>query len=89
MNVTFEITPLHGDSDLFLSRNDTNRFPTKALYEYRSIKVGSNADHFEFGRTDNDSLDGNFYIGIYGFTYASYSIVANIIRAGAKVESTS
>jgi hypothetical protein len=27
-NVTFEISPIHGDCDLLVSRNMTNMFPT-------------------------------------------------------------
>jgi hypothetical protein len=81
-NVTFEITPLHGDSDLFVSRNDSIRFPNKTHYDKRSIRIGSNADHVEFKTTQgsNETIDGTYYVGIYGFTYASYSLVANIIR---------
>jgi hypothetical protein len=28
-NVTFELSPLHGDCDLVLSRNNSQMFPTK------------------------------------------------------------
>jgi hypothetical protein len=88
LNITFEITPLHGDSDLFISRNESVRFPNKTDYDIRSIRIGSNADHAEFGRTENNTIEGTYYVGIYGFTYASYSIVANIIRIGAVATDT-
>jgi hypothetical protein len=36
-NVTFEITPLHGDSDLFVSRNDSIRFPNKMIRDLSEL----------------------------------------------------
>lgn len=40
MNITFHLDSLHGDADLYLSRNDI--FPTKIDYEKKSSKSLSN-----------------------------------------------
>ena len=36
LNITFQLDSLHGDADLYMSKND--RFPTKLDYEKRSVK---------------------------------------------------
>lgn len=35
-NISFHLDSMHGDADLYLSRND--KFPTKVDYEKRSVK---------------------------------------------------
>jgi hypothetical protein len=37
-NVTFTMTPLHGDSDLYISRSE--KFPNKTNNEKSSMRVG-------------------------------------------------
>ena len=46
-NVTFELSPLHGDCDLVLSRNDSQNFPTNQAgnYELKSQRIGALVDH--------------------------------------------
>ena len=51
-NVTFEISPLHGDCDLLISRNDTNMFPTKIINDKISQRIGSLVDHIEYTKDE-------------------------------------
>ncbi len=46
-NVTFELSPMHGDCDIVLSRNDSMMFPTKEKgnYEMISQRIGGLIDH--------------------------------------------
>ncbi|CDW71154.1 UNKNOWN [Stylonychia lemnae] len=86
-NVTFEINPLHGDSDLLASRNIT--FPNKDNALKRSSRVGSLVDHVTFSKgLDGENLAGTYYIGIYGYTYTTYSIHVIVNRTGHDEESS-
>lgn len=53
-NVIFEMTPLHGDSDLFVSRDIL--FPNQTTYEKKSSRFGSLVDHISYSKTDNGAL---------------------------------
>lgn len=50
MNVTFELLPIHGDCDLYVST--TELFPNKTDYDKRSMRVGSNEDLVKYSLTD-------------------------------------
>lgn len=58
----------------------TNYFPNKTDYEKRSVRIGSLPDHVEYTKSDTDSIATTYFIGIYGYTYATYSLTANIER---------
>ncbi len=49
-NITFEITPLHGDSDIYVSRVD--EFPNKDVFEKKSQRIGSLVDYVTFNLRD-------------------------------------
>jgi hypothetical protein len=74
--VVFNILPIHGDSDIYVSR--TNKFPNRTSYDKRSMKVGSTEDRVEYSTSDKPvvPLSGTYYIGVYGYTYASYGLLA-------------
>jgi hypothetical protein len=58
-------------------------FPTRNDYDQKSQKVGRMSDLILFFRNDSDtssSLSGTYYIGVYGYSYASYSILTTIKR---------
>ena len=79
-NITFNIAPIHGDSDIYISRE--NMFPNKTNYTKRSVRVGNLQDHVLFSLTDKKSkeLNGTYYIGVYGYTYASFSLLVTLKR---------
>ena len=60
-NVTIEVAPLHGDSDLFVSRNDSEPFPSKDVYDRRSQRLGSLVDRVVLARgtPEDTSLASN------------------------------
>ncbi len=74
--VVFDILPIHGDSDIYVSR--TNKFPNRTDYEKRSMKVGSTEDKVEYLMSDKNvgSLSGTYYIGVYGYSYATFGLLA-------------
>jgi len=79
-NVTIEINPLHGDSDLLVSTSTL--FPDKTNYEKRSSRIGSMVDYVTYSLDNQtNSLAATYYIGVYGYTYSTYSIVVSIIRS--------
>ena len=79
-NVSIEINPLHGDSDLIVSR--TEMFPSKDKYDKKSSRVGSLVDHVAFskGEANTTFLEGTYFIAVYGYTYSTYSIIVNVNR---------
>lgn len=81
INVTFEIAPLHGDCDLFISK-DSNLFPNKDLYQKKSQRIGALVDHITFSKADNISsdLNGTYYVGVYGYSYATFSLLVTVHR---------
>jgi hypothetical protein len=89
-NVTFEISPLHGDCDIMISRNESNKFPTKLSNDKISQRIGSLVDLITYSKddysnitneTDVKSLNGIYYIGVYGYTFTTFSIVVTVHRA--------
>ena len=58
-------------------------FPTRESYEKKSARVGSLVDHvtYSLGETENKTtLADTYYIGVYGYTYSSYSILVTVNR---------
>lgn len=78
------MSPLHGDSDLYVSRY--HLFPNKTNTEKSSLRVGSFSDHIEFSKTDNGTLATTYYISVFGYTYATYSLLAHVHRTGGSNE---
>ena len=46
------------------------------------MRVGNYADHVEYCKDDNGTLTTTYYLSVYGYTYASYSIIARVKREG-------
>ena len=74
------MTPHHGDADMYISTSPENKFPNKTNFSYRSILLGGYHDKVTVKKSQNKTLEGVYYIGIYGFTFTSYSIVATVHR---------
>jgi hypothetical protein len=60
-NVTFELTPLHGDCDLYLSHwsaeNDSELiFPNKTSHEKKSQRIGELTDHVTYDRQSTNAV---------------------------------
>lgn len=70
---------MHGDSDILVSRN--NSFPTKEDFEKKSSRTGGFVDHVTYSLDENTtSLDGTYYIGVFGYSYSTYSVIVNVNR---------
>ena len=85
-NVTFEISPLHGDADLYISRNESQKFPTRDSCEQKSQRIGNLVDHLMFTRKPNDTaviLNGTYYIGVYGYSFTTFSLLVTVHRSKA------
>lgn len=78
--MSFEINPLHGDADIIVARNIT--FPTRDECEKKSTRVGSLVDSVSYEIDENtNSLAGTYYIAVWGYSYATYSIIVNVNRS--------
>lgn len=90
-NVTFELSPLHGDCDLVVSRNESQMFPTKddGNYEFRSQRIGALIDHITVERPKDNAtpaylLNTTYYIGVYGYTQTTFSLLVTVNRRSFK-----
>lgn len=72
------MTPHHGDADIYVSTSSSNQFPNKENYSYRSILLGGYHDKVIIKKQENKTLDGVYFIGVYGFTYTSFSLSASV-----------
>ena len=63
--VTFQLTTIHGDPDIFVSRTVKN--PTPELFEKRSIRCGIYPEMVEYVAEPNKTLEGNYYITVFGY----------------------
>ena len=64
--VTFQLTTIHGDPDIFISR--TQQEPTPWVHDKRSIRCGIYPEQVEFNKdTPNTTLDGDYYILVFGY----------------------
>ena len=84
-NVTFELSPMHGDCDLVLSRNQSQIFPTKedGHYELKSQRIGGLVDHItveKSNKTGSFPLSTTYYIGVFGYTQSTFSLLVNVNR---------
>jgi hypothetical protein len=82
-NVTFELSPLHGDCDLVLSRNNSQMFPTKedGQYEIKSQRIGALVDHITVQKNTTPgalSLSTTYYIGVFGYTQTTFSLIVTV-----------
>ena len=87
-NVTFELSPLHGDCDLVLSRNDSQNFPInkEGNYELRSQRIGALVDHITVQKNTTPgakSLSDTYYIGVYGYSQTTFSLLVTVSRDGS------
>lgn len=80
---------MHGDCDLLISRNESNMFPTKLFNDKFSQRIGSLVDHIEYTKEDYNNitpnttvrgLNGTYYIGVYGYTFTTFSILVTVHR---------
>ena len=72
--VSFQLTTIHGDPDIFISRTEKN--PTPYVFEKRSIRCGIYPEQVDYIiETDGKSLEGDYYISVYGFVQSTFSLV--------------
>lgn len=72
--VSFAITPVHGDPDLFVSSLSR---PSKTSYEKASVNYGTTLEMVNFTRgLEKESLQGKYYISVYNRGGVYYSIIA-------------
>lgn len=84
VDVVISVTPISGDPDLFIALKP-NYHPTKfAQFQWSSSSLGADSLTIQAGdirqKGCNVASDGvcDFYIGVYGWRNASYSIVAHM-----------
>lgn len=80
-SIELEVSPLHGDCDMYTSRFD--RFPNKTDHEKVSVMNGNKAERvvYEVEKIIGPQASNTIYIGVYGYSYATYSIRINVIRS--------
>lgn len=76
--MSFELSPIHGDSDIFVSRNSS--FPNKTSFEKMSQRIGGQEEAVSFNNADVGELAQTYYVGIYGYSYSSYSLLVSVNR---------
>lgn len=76
--VTFSVNSHHGDADIYASRN--HKYPDENNFEIKSDKSRKFVDSITFKKEENKTLIGVYYLGIKGYEYSSYSVVASVIR---------
>ena len=74
--VVFLLNNHHGDADLYMSR--IHKYPDQISLEKKSDKRRRFVDQISFKRQENSSMTGVYYIGVKGYEYSSYSIVASV-----------
>jgi len=75
--INFEMTGLHGDADIFISKS--MQFPTQGNCERSSQKIGVLSDSIVY-KKDEDHLEGTYYIAIYGYSFSTYNLIAKVDR---------
>ena len=72
--LTIQLLTIHGDADLFLSKKD--EYPTENKFERKATICGRFPDTIMFTKdtNSNETLVGDYYIGVYGFTESSYHL---------------
>jgi hypothetical protein len=74
--VDFKLTPISGDSDLYVSRG--NPHPNNTSFEKSSKELTSIMDRVAFFKgVDGNSLVGTYHAAVYGVTQSTFSILAN------------
>lgn len=71
--VSFQLTTIHGDPDIFIST--TEKTPTPYAFEKRSIRCGIFPEQVEYVAEANKTLDGEYYITVYGYVQSTFSLV--------------
>jgi len=77
-----QLTPIHGDPDLYMSRNQT--FPSREEYDLSSNSIGNRVDYVLVNADDllaNGTAEGTYYISVFAYSYASYSLVIEVKRS--------
>ena len=74
-SVTFKLTSLHGDADLYVSRSEKK--PDKLSYDKSSIKQNNIIDEVTFS---NESDYSDFYIGVYSMMFSTYRLEVKVGR---------
>lgn len=71
--IVFQLTTVHGDPDLFVSR--LTKLPTPFEFEKRSIRCGIYPEQVEYVKEGNKTLEGEYYITVYGYVQSTFSLV--------------
>jgi len=74
--VEFKLSPLTGDSNLYVTRNSTKA--SKEDYEKASEKSIALMDIVDYNKgEDGDTLEGTYHISVYGILQSTFSLVAS------------
>lgn len=74
-NVTFKLNSLHGDADIYISRE--RKKPNRQDYEKSSAKSNELVDIIYF---DGNGIATTYYIGVYSMQYSTYNLLVTIDR---------
>jgi hypothetical protein len=74
------VTPLTGDPDLYMSAIYTR--PNATAFTWRSLYFGADAISVD-STLDNKFVTGTYYISVYAFTEASFTITASVLLPNA------
>lgn len=75
--VTIQLTTIHGDPDLFISRK--SKFPSFQDFETRSIRCGMYPEIIQYVKNESNpnlqSLVGDYYISVFGYVQSTFTLV--------------
>ena len=71
--VTFQLTTIHGDPDIFISR--TLKTPSPTDFEKRSIRCGIYPEMVEYNLAKNKTLEGTYYITVFGYVQSTFALM--------------
>ena len=74
-NITFKMTTLHGDADLYVSRNLQK--PNRQQFEKFSILGRKDIIYYDKSDPTKASLlKATYYIGVFGYQQSTYQLIA-------------
>jgi hypothetical protein len=72
--ITVTVTPFSGDPDLYVSV--TTQTPTSSDFDWVSMAYG--ADHITVDYSSEGYAEGEWYIGVYGWSNSTFTITVNL-----------
>lgn len=71
-----QLTPFSGDPDIYVSCVD---YPTTDLYQWVSRSIGNETLYISRSeREEQDHVEGWYFIGIYGYSDATFTLVVSL-----------